>query len=247
MKTVLNVALLTALMGGVSSACAADASLGAQLRFAPKYDGASSYRVLPLPLLGYDNGTLFVSGLSVGARYRLGSGFSVGLIGEFDFGRDPSDSTHLTGTDDIADTLRLGTFVDWQNDRWSASIKVLQATHSGYGLDVRVDGTYTALLSARNTVRLGVGSTWGNNDYMSTYFGVTPGESARSNFALAPYSPSSGFKSADARITWIHRFTPHWSTVAIVGVSTLLHDAADSPIVEKRTALFGTAGVAYQF
>ncbi|MDC6134739.1 MipA/OmpV family protein, partial [Burkholderia gladioli] len=34
---------------------------------------------------------------------------------------------------------------------------------------------------------------------------------------------------------------------ASAGVGTLLGDAADSPIVERRTSVFGTLGVGYRF
>src|SRR6266702_1125649 len=74
----------------------AETSLGAQVNVRPKYDGAASYRALPLPLFAYDNGLFFVSGLSAGIRYPLGVGISTGLIAQFDFGRGADDSSRLT-------------------------------------------------------------------------------------------------------------------------------------------------------
>ncbi len=172
------------------SAQSAEASLGAQVNVMPKYDGAASYRALPLPLFAYDNGLFFVSGLSAGIRYPIGAGISTGLIAQFDFGRDADDSSRLAGTNDISNTARVGAFVDWRRGKWHASLNALQATHSGYGLKVRLAGSYAALATPKNTVHLAVGATFGNGDYMNTYFGVTEQESLASQSRLAGYSPS---------------------------------------------------------
>ncbi|CAG9243203.1 MipA/OmpV family protein [Paraburkholderia caribensis] len=230
-----------------SPAYPAEASLGAQVNVMPKYDGAASYRALPLPVFAYDNGLFFVSGLSAGIRYPIGAGFSTGLIAQFDFGRDADDSSRLAGTDDISNTARLGAFVDWRHGRWRASLNALQATHDGYGLKVRLTGGYTALATPKNTVHLAVGATFGNEDYMNTYFGVTGQESVASQSRLAAYSPSAGIKGVDASVTWKHQINPHWSTAAVLGVSCLVGDAADSPVVEHKAALFGSVGLAYRF
>ena len=45
-----------------SPAYPAEASLGAQVNVMPKYDGAASYRALPLPVFAYDNGPHTVGG-----------------------------------------------------------------------------------------------------------------------------------------------------------------------------------------
>ncbi|KVN41152.1 MipA/OmpV family protein [Burkholderia ubonensis] len=246
MKYIQTAILLSASAVLAASAHAAGA-LGLGLNVAPKYEGGSDYRVVPLPLVNYKKGYLFVNDLSAGVRFPLGAGFSTGLLAAVAFGRDEDDSSRLAGTDDIATTALLGGFVDWQHGGWSASVKILQATHSGYGLVVRAGGAYTAMLSPKDVVRFGIGATWGNNGHLSTYFGVTDAEAMRSNGNLKPYSISSGFKSVDANVAWIHHFNRQWSTVAIVGVKSLVGDAADSPIVEKRTSVLSTVGVTYKF
>ncbi|MBN3762980.1 MipA/OmpV family protein [Burkholderia sp. Ac-20365] len=229
------------------SAYSAEASLGAQINVMPKYEGAASYRAIPLPIFAYDNGLLFVSGLSAGIRYPIGAGFSTGLIAQFDFGRDADDSPRLAGTHDISNTARVGGFVDWHKGKWRASFNVLQATHSGYGLKMRLAGGYTALSTPKNTVHLAVGATFGNEDYMNTYFGVTDQEAAASQSKLPVCSPSAGIKGVDASVTWTHQLNPHWSTAAMLGVSSLVGDAADSPVVEHKAAVFGSVGLAYRF
>ncbi|MDR6503949.1 outer membrane protein [Burkholderia ambifaria] len=241
----------TAMLFSISAAFVAPAhaegSPGLGINVAPKYEGGSVYRVLPLPLVNYKKGHFFVNDLSTGVRFPLGAGFSTGLMATVAFGRDEDDADRLAGTDEIKITALLGGFVDWQHGPWSASVKVLQATHSGYGLTVRAGGAYTAALTPKDVLRVGMGTTWGNNGHMSTYFGVTDAEAMRSNGNLTPYAISSGFKSVDANVAWIHHLNKNWSTVASVGVKTLVGDAADSPIVEKRTAVLSTVGVKYRF
>ncbi|MNT60828.1 MltA-interacting protein MipA [compost metagenome] len=47
--------------------------------------------------------------------------------------------------------------------------------------------------------------------------------------------------------TWAHRFDARWSAVTTVGVNTLVGDARDSPLTEKKTNVFANVGVVYAF
>jgi outer membrane protein len=82
---------------------------------------------------------------------------------------------------------------------------------------------------------------------MQTWFGVTPSQAARSRAGLDAYSPSSGFKSVALYGTWAHRLDARWSAVTTLGVNTLVGDARDSPLTERKTNVFANVGVIYAF
>ena len=71
--------------------------------------------------------------------------------------------------------------------------------------------------------------------------------SRRSRAGLHAYSPSSGFQSASLYAAWSHQLSARWSTVATLGVSTVLGDARDSPLVERDSNVFGSVGMVYAF
>ena len=94
---------------------------------------------------------------------------------------------------------------------------------------------------------MGASTQWASHDAMQTWFGVTSSQAARSREGLSTYSPSSGFKSATLFTNWSYRINPSWSTITTVGVTTLLGDARDSPLTERRANVFGSVGVVYAF
>ena len=107
--------------------------------------------------------------------------------------------------------------------------------------------SYLAWRDDSNALRVGVNAEWANGDAMQTWYGVTPGQAARSRAGLHAYSPSSGFQSASLYAAWSHQLSARWSTVATLGVSTVLGDARDSPLVERDSNVFGSVGMVYAF
>ena len=73
------------------------------------------------------------------------------------------------------------------------------------------------------------------------------GPSPPTRAGLHAYSPSSGFQSASLYAAWSHQLSARWSTVATLGVSTVLGDARDSPLVERDSNVFGSVGMVYAF
>ena len=89
---------------------------------------------------------------------------------------------------------------------------------------------------------MGVNAEWANGDAMQTW-----SRRARppSRAGLHAYSPSSGFQSS-LYAAGSHS-SARWSTVATLGVSTVLGDARDSPLVERDSNVFGSVGMVYAF
>jgi len=240
-------ALALALCGTAS----AQNYIGLGAAFVPEYEGADDYKVSPWPLVNYERGMFFISprgGLpSLGLKMPLGADLEGGIFAGMSGGRDSSDSDRLSGLEDIDFHATYGAFLSWHPGRFSGTVAYRQAAKSGYGGTLDIDARYTVLQSGSDTVHLGLGTEWGNSDHMSTWFGVSTGDAARSRAGLRPYSASSGFSSASAYAVWSHRLTKRWSTMAVVGVKTLLGDARDSPLVERETAAFGGVGLTYNF
>jgi outer membrane scaffolding protein for murein synthesis (MipA/OmpV family) len=82
---------------------------------------------------------------------------------------------------------------------------------------------------------------------MSTYFGVTPAESAASGGMLAPYSPGAGFQSVGVLARVEYDLTERTTFHARAGWQRLIGDAADSPIVSAADQFTVGAGLSHKF
>ncbi len=238
-------------LAAVAQQAQAENMIGLGVGFIPKYEGSGDYRALPVPLINYQSGSFFISpraGLpSAGIKMDLSNDWSAGVFLGMGLGRKSNKSSRLEGMDDIDFHGVAGVYTEWRPGPFSIGAAYYQALHGGYGGTAELRGTYLAWSGGNDSLRLGVSTQWANSDSMKTNFGVRQREAAASHGRLRAYSPSSGFKSASAYGTWHHQLSGQWSMVTTLGVKTLLGDAADSPIVEDKTSVFGNVGLMYAF
>ena len=96
------------------------------------------------------------------------------------------------------------------------------------------------------TLSIGTTLTYGNSDYMETYFGVDPGNAARSGLSL--FRADGGLRDVRVPLMAIFSFSENWHVGGGVIYSRLLGDAADSPVTDDRGSknqFFVGAGLAY--
>ncbi|OZI66762.1 MipA/OmpV family protein [Bordetella genomosp. 11] len=229
----------------------AENSVGLGVGIVPEYAGAKDYHAVPVLQLSYERGAFFVGtqdGLpTVGLRTQLAPDWQAGVFAGMRLGRDADDHDRLKGLEDIDAHATVGAFLRWQPGRWRITTTAIQALHAGYGTRIELNGSYAVWMAGRNVVRLGAQTAWGSHDDMSTWFGVTSSEAARSEAGLGSYSAGAGFRSAGLYANWRYAIDRQWSLFTTVGVRTLLGDARDSPIVERRTSAYGAVGVSYRF
>ncbi|MBP6019361.1 MAG: MipA/OmpV family protein [Burkholderiaceae bacterium] len=245
------ISLVALALSALTPSVQAENTIGLGIGFIPKYEGSEDYRALPVPIINYHNGSFFISpraGLpSMGLKTDLTDNWSAGVFLGMGLGRKADKSSRLEGMDDIKFHGAAGVYTEWRPGPFSIGAAYYQALRSGYGGTAELRATYLAWAQGNDALRLGVSTHWANGDSMKTNFGVRRHEAAASNGRLRAYSPSSGFKSASVYGTWHHQLGGNWSMVTLLGVQSLLGDAADSPIVEDKTSLFGNIGIMYSF
>nr|WP_313656787.1 MipA/OmpV family protein [Achromobacter ruhlandii] len=225
--------------------------IGLSVGYVPVYEGSREYRALPVPLVNYHSGNFFISpraGLpAMGLQTALAPDWKAGVFVGMGLGRDSSDADRTKGLDDIDFHGTYGAFVEWAPGPLSLGAAYRQAARSGYGGTLELRATYAAWQEGAHRVNIGASTQWASHDAMQTWYGVTSSQAASSRAGLSTYSPGSGFKSAALFATWSYRINPSWSTITTLGVNTLLGDARDSPLTERRTNMFGSVGVVYAF
>ncbi|VVO63470.1 hypothetical protein PS858_00909 [Pseudomonas fluorescens] len=88
-------------------------------------------------------------------------------------------------------------------------------------------------------------SQFGDGDYMRTWYGVSTGQAARSQFRA--YDAHGGLLSRGADLTWSLPINDQWNVSTVLAVQYLAKEAADSPIVERRMQTSLAGQVVYSF
>lgn len=243
--------LLTLLAMGASQAVAQQTTIGVGVGFMPKYEGADSYGARPYPLLSHRNGHFFLApkaGLpAVGLQTNLTENWTIGTYASLARSRKADDADRLYGTDDISRHGNLGVFTALRLGPAKMEASYYQALKSGYGANAVIDLSYRLWNDHDSSFSLGTEFKWSNEKAMRTYFGVKSHEAAASNGQLHAYRPDAGLRSYSLYGQYTHKLSQSWSLQGVLGVNTLGEEAKDSPLVEKKSSVFGGVGLGYSF
>lgn len=240
--------LLALLSLPAAAAHAADGdhlTLGLGVAVAPRYEGADEYRLRPFPVVDARYGRFFARsgdglGLTIWQSPQLTVGAGVNMMEGY------SKSDVPEGIGKLSHALGARVFVS--TNAWGAifTVSATQAiSKSERGLIANARVSYPYSISERFRVIPSVSVNWANAKYMNSYFGINTRQAADSG--LSKYRPSAGFKDVSLRVGFNYDLTKTWSITGAAGVSQLMGDAADSPLVRRKSQAVGALGVAYRF
>jgi outer membrane scaffolding protein for murein synthesis (MipA/OmpV family) len=232
-------------------------TVGGGVDVAPRYSGSDENRVSTALVLDYSmrNGFFVSSTRGLGYGNNLGNvDYSAALsyrTGRKDHNVDSDDmndgSDHLRGMGNIKGSalgvVGLGyNFTPWLSAQLQAEMPFSQRDN---GAALHVGIVSPLYHSPKNSVTMALTSSWGTNDYMQTYYGVSAPQSAASGFTQ--YDAGSGIYAWSLNLDWTHNFTERWSVVADAGYTQLAGDARNSPIVQRKSSPTGSLKVTYRF
>lgn len=214
---------------------------------APEYEGSDEFTVHPIPYFSISwKDRVFLNlerGLGVYAyrddRFRLG--VSVGYAQ----GRDEDDSERLRGLGDIDAAVRGQLFARYSLGSVNLGLDFAQDFGGTDGFQVRPGLGLNYALTRKVRLSPEVSATWASDDYMESYFGISPAQASRSG--LQRFDAAAGFKRADFKVSATWDITDSWFTTANVGLGYLMGDAADSPITDRRLQPSAGLFVGYKF
>jgi len=229
-----------------------DVVLGAGAGVQPTYEGSDRYRAIPVPIFSAvwrDAVALDYSGLSA---YWRGAGFKLGGGLTFDPGRSQSSSSlfqgddRLNGLGDIPAALGLKAFASYQLGPVVLDASLTKLTASGNDGLLAKFGVAAPYAISEQIMLIGLASTtWANQSYTQTYFGVTQAQAANSGYAA--YAASAGLKDVSLGLGARYRIDEHWLVSLDARASFLTNDAAYSPITRSNVNGGAMAGIAYHF
>jgi MipA family protein len=233
-------------------------TLGAGLGVAPDYEGSDDYQAVPLWNLSVGNlyhpktyvqlfGPLLRSNFIPDDHWRLG------VAGRFIKKRDDVHNDRVDDLDSVDASFMLGLvggydfLADPQRDL-VLEVQGQQDVANDNGFLATIRGIYGARLAENWRMVASIGSTWADDDYMSSYFGIDAANAAASG--LDQYDADEGFKDVSFGGALSYRFLERWSVAVLGTYARLLNDAEDSPIVDdagNANQFFGGALINYQF
>jgi len=199
----------------------------------PDYEGSEDYTIAPIPFIS-------IVGKSGMSAELLGNVLRVNVIpsNTWRFGpllryrveRDDVDNGQVDRMKDVDAAIELGGYAGFDINNWSLKIDVAgdtSGTHNGIVGGISLG--YTWLFNPWRLTLSG-SSTFADNKYMQTYFGVDSVDSARSG--LSSYSPGGGIKDVGAALIAGYKFNENWGLTSALRYTLLVEDAADSPLVD---------------
>jgi len=239
---VLALALLVPLQAFAQSPPPDDYTLlGVGVRSRPAYDGSASQTVDLIPVVRYYGKPLFARTtqgiLEGGARTEVAPGLALGAQIAYEAGRKKSESGFLRDRNvpDIAPGASVGVHAEWDTKLGPAPLNVLGRVRQNIDSDrgAQADLRLTVGVYGSGGVQAGVFSqaTWASSKAMRTYYDVS----------------GSGLLFVSLGVLGSCDLARQWVLVGSLEGRRLQGDAASSPLVERKSNLYASAGIAYKF
>jgi len=255
MTLLVAVSLVCLAAGLAFTAQAADYSIGGGVGIAPDYEGSDDYVAVPIPFgqAKFSNGMYVqLQGLTVRSNLIPSSWVQwlrAGPMYNYRSSRSDVDNNQVDDMKNVSDAHELGGLVGFEYNKWFAFLEYLADTGDAHdGSLTTLKGGYNWVISDAWVFTTGGHVTYASDDYMSTYFGVSSRDSARSG--LDEYDADSSFKDIglDLGVNWA--FLDNWNLRGIASISQLVGDADDdSPVTDEgsETQFFGGVLVVFKF
>ena len=222
----------------------------------PEYDGAGDMRTLPIIMADIRWGGVNVQMRGTGLRADIVSDSRL-AFGPVLGGRLPRNGADgpVRLLPEIGTAIEAGAFLGYrfggdQLGQGSLQMELsmvhdVSQTHNG--LLGTASASYAVIRKPDVFFSLDAQTTWANQDYTRTYFGIDAAGAAASG--LAAYRPGAGIKDVGAGVTAGYWFSRHFGVTARAGASYLVGDIADSPITDEGSRWQPAAGLmlSYRF
>lgn len=220
-------------------------SIGIGGAYQPAYHGSDKFRFQPLPAIDIKQGRFFVNFQDgIGANLIDSETITIGA------GIAMADNYRAKDAPKGIGNLPFGVgargFVKLRQAGFEATFGAMQivaGSTGGFVADASL--AYPIFINERFMLMPSVSTSWANAKHNDRYFGVNARQSTASG--LRQFHTGSGFMDAKADIHAQYNLTDRIGLGFSAGVSTLVGDVKDSPIVKRKTNPFGIAFVSYQF
>ena len=229
--------------------------LGPALRLQPAYDGSASQNAELVPAVRYFGQPWFARStqgvLEGGLRIELVPGLHGGVQLAYEAGRRASESDFLKShqVPDVDRGASVGVQLEWDHKFGPVPIALLartrQHTDSALGAQADLRVSAGAYRSGRFAAGVFTQATWANAKSAGAIYDILPQLSAATG--LPAFRAGSGLLFASLGLLWSVDVSRDWILVGSMESRRLQGDAARSPLAERRSNYYASAGLAYRF
>jgi outer membrane protein len=228
---------------------------GLGLRTRPAYDGSHSQREEIVPVVRYLGRPWFLRStqgvLEAGARFEPVGGLNAGVQLAYEPGRQAGESAFLRDHQvaDIARGVSVGLQLEWDQTFGPMPVTLLVRTrqHATRDQGAQADLRLSAGIFQGGPFGAGVfvQSTWADARSARARYGIDAQRSAVTG--LPAFRPGAGLLFTSAGLLWSLDLGRQWVVVGNLEARRLRGDAAQSPLVERRSGAYASAGLAYRY
>ena len=189
----------------------------------------------PLLDIDYERGRFFINTVQgIGFEVVKFDTLTMRVATGYRSGRDEKDDPRYRGLGNIPGSAQISGRIDWHP--YGEGLNVIAQVSQA--LDDRPSqlltlGISTGLFLTDTIIGFSeISTTWSNDQYAQSIFGVTPQQSLNSSYPV--YIPSSGWIHASYLIGAQWQMTTHWSLSGTVGLIQIRGEAAASPIFDRH-------------
>ena len=213
------------------------AFLGLGVGLAPDYEGSDDYQAVPLPYAGvrFDNHMSIIWAANRLSVNLIPSPiWRGGLTAEYIAKRDDDvDSDKVGDLDEVDASFMVGGFLGFDTERWRGSVEAMADVADGNeGSIIRLRAGYKIPVDKVWMFSINAFTTWADDDYMESYFGIDDKNSLKSG--LDTFKADSGIKDVGLIVPVVYSAWDHWSIMGVAAYKRLLGDAEDSPVVDDE-------------
>lgn len=235
-------------------------TLGLGAMYAPDYEGSDDYETTAVPLIDITVNDRFrfstFEGPELSIQFLDLNGVTAEAGVGYGFGRKASDNVALGGLGDIDDAATFVAAIGYEMDAGLGSLNFgldVEAELEGNrkGTQVGIEAGYDLpVFAQRGLMSFKLGSTWADDSYMQSTFGITAAQAASSTAGLSAYTAKSGIKDVSLSAALAYQLTDNMTLHGEIGVARLSDTAYDSPLVTghgSRDQKFATLGILYSW
>lgn len=231
-----------------------DINLAVGAAVEPTFHGSDRYRGTPIPLViirWRDTVSLGDDGLNVywhDSNLRIGGGVSYdgGRLDHETGGLLSGGDGRLKGLGNVDASVGLRGFVSYTVGPVyfdTSAVKYIGPQNKGIVVTLSASAPYS--ITKQFIVRPHVGVSWANDNYMQTFFGITPLQASQSIFH--EFNASAGLEDVNGGLTAVYLLSPHWFLGADASATQFLYHAAESPITMSNTNATLAVAIGYHF
>ncbi len=213
-------------------------NIGLGVASVPDYEGSDDNEAVAMPQFNakWSNGrSISLFGNRAAANAIASEEWKFGPVLHFQKNRDSDvDDNIVSKMRKIDSKTRAGAFVGFNSGVWDVGAEVVTDMSND---DVDDGGLVSTIIAGYTydvgniSTRTGISTTYADDDYMQTYFGVDADNSSRSGLAM--YNAQSGMKDFGIDVSVKMAVNDRWDARGFIGYKVLLNDAKDSPLVDN--------------